>query len=146
MQSNGQVLGVSGKIRVGREDRGFVTVSNSANQHIDVGTGDAARSAGIEETRCLNEIDRLGLEIAKGREFFRESLEDRVAPDARQNLLVDWTDQSSPAGVDEVLPFGDELFLAWRELVSPSPEGKGPDGRVDENGHRGLRSRRRFGS
>ena len=143
---NRQVPCVARKIRIGREDRGSETAGNGANQHVDMGTGDSVRSAGIEETRGLDEITWLGLEVAEGREFFRESLEDRIAPDTRQDLLVDGTDQGSSAGADEIRPFLDELFLGWRELVSPPPKGKGPDGSVDENGHRALRSRRRFGS
>lgn len=146
VQTDGQVPSVPGKVRVGREDRRVVMVGRGADQHVDVGTGNPVGSAEVEEPRCQNVVAWNGLEATEGRELLVESLEDFVAADAREYLLAYRSGQCGSPGGDEVSPMVDEPPLLGRELMSTPPQGKRPDCRIDEDGHRGLRSRSRLES
>ena len=82
VESDGQVPGIPGEVRVGRKDWRVVAMGDGANQHVDMRRGEPVGSAEIEEPSCCDVVAREVLKVAEKRQLFVERLKRLVTADA----------------------------------------------------------------
>lgn len=101
----------SGKVEVGRRDRGAQTLRCRADQEIDRRASDAGGSALVEVLRGSHVIGSHDDLVGKSTEIVTKALELASVRDPGKNLLPDQPEEDDSAVTDQVLPGSDETVL-----------------------------------